>query len=113
MSFRRAVTGFLLLAAFSLGAAATEVPDALAPDLILHNGKIVTVDDSFSIAQAVAIKNGRFLAVGSNGAILPLAGSKTEKVDLQGRTVLPGLHDSHLHLAWPVGQAPDPLIARL
>ena len=74
-------------------------PDVLAPDMILHNGKIVTVDEAFSIAEAVAIKNGHFIAVGSNSEILSLAGSGTETFDLEGKTVLPGLHDSHIHLA--------------
>ena len=101
---------FLLLA---LNHCAPVVPDAIAPDIVLHNGKIVTVDEDFSIAQAVAIKDGRFVAVGSDDEILPLAGARTEKVDLEGKTVLPGFNDSHLHLVWPVGQAPDPAIQQL
>lgn len=88
-------------------------PEALAPDLILHNGKIVTVDGDFSVAQAVAIKNGRFLAVGSDSAIVPLAGPATETMDLEGKTVLPGLHDSHVHLAQRVAEPAEPLIGKL
>ena len=84
---------------------APAVPDALAPDLVLHNGKIVTVDEDFSIAQAVAIRDGRFVAVGSDSEILSLAGSNTRQVDLEGNTVLPGFNDSHLHLAWSRGRA--------
>ena len=91
----------------------SSVPEILAPDRVLHNGKIVTVDESFSIAQAVAIKNGRFVAVGSDSEILPLAGAGTERMDLEGKTALPGFNDSHLHLVWPVGQAPDPAIQEL
>ncbi len=49
-----------------LSACGSDVPDVLAPDMVLHNGKIVTVDEDFSIAQAVAIKDGRFVAVGSD-----------------------------------------------
>lgn len=69
-------------------------------DLILHNGKIVTVDGRFSIAQAVAVKSGRISAVGTNQAVLRERGPKTDVVDLKGRTVLPGLIDSHVH---PIG----------
>ena len=90
----------------------SNVPDVLAPERILHNGKFVTVDQDFSIAQAVAIRNGRFVAVGSDSEILALAGAQTEEVDLQGKTVLPGLNDSHVHLAHRVGEPPDPLIPK-
>lgn len=67
------------------------------PDWILHHGKIITVDKNFSIAEAVAIPADRFTAVGSNEDVLKLAGSRTRKLDLQGRTVIPGLMDNHLH----------------
>lgn len=67
-------------------------------DLILYNGKIVTVDTNFSIRQAVAIQDGRITAVGDNQAILKAErGPSTRVIDLRGRTVLPGLIDSHLH----------------
>jgi predicted amidohydrolase YtcJ len=69
-------------------------------DLILHHGKIVTVDKTFGIAEAMAVRGERIAAVGDNQAILKLAGANTRKVDLQGKTVLPGLIDSHVH---PVG----------
>jgi hypothetical protein len=91
----------------------TSTPDALAPDLILHNGKIVTVDGDFSVAQAVAIKNGRFVAVGSDSEIVSLAGSATEMMDLEGKTAMPGLHDSHVHLAQRVAEPAEPLIGKL
>jgi predicted amidohydrolase YtcJ len=68
-----------------------------APDLVIHNGKIVTVDRAFSVAQAAAVRGGRFVAVGTNAAILALAGPSTDKVNLQGRTVLPGFNDTHNH----------------
>jgi predicted amidohydrolase YtcJ len=68
-----------------------------APDLILHHGKIVTVDDRFSIREAVAVRDGRILRVGSNAAVLRTKGPRTRLVDLRGRTVLPGLIDSHTH----------------
>jgi len=83
------------LFAVFLGAALLPAADA---DLILYNGKIVTVDPNFSIRQAVAIKNGRIAAVGANQAILKAErGPSTRVIDLGGRTVLPGLIDSHLH----------------
>jgi hypothetical protein len=83
------------LFAIFLGAALLPAADA---DLILYNGKIVTVDPNFSIRQAVAIKNGRIAAVGANQAILKAErGPSTRVIDLGGRTVLPGLIDSHLH----------------
>ena len=86
-----------------------DIPAALAPDTILHNAKIVTVDEDFSIAQAVAIKDGHLVAVGSDSQVLALAGASTERVDLEGKTVLPGFYDSHIHIAGSAGEAPDPL----
>src|SRR5437660_11556608 len=72
---------------------------AQAPDLILHNGKVVTVDPEFSIAQALAIRGDRFVAVGTNDAVRRTAGPATKALDLRGRTVIPGLIDGHLHNA--------------
>jgi predicted amidohydrolase YtcJ len=70
-----------------------------APDLILYGGKIVTVDSAFSVAQAVAIRGDRFVAVGSDEAVRRLAGAGTKSIDLRGRTAIPGLADGHLHNA--------------
>lgn len=72
--------------------------NAAAPDTILHNGKIITVDKKFSTVEAIAIKDGKFVNVGSNHHVLAGAGEDTEVIDLQGKTVLPGFNDSHLHL---------------
>jgi predicted amidohydrolase YtcJ len=72
---------------------------AQAPDLILIHGKILTVDAKDSIAQAVAIRQGKIIAVGSDKKILQLAGSKAKVIDLHGRTATPGLIDSHAHIA--------------
>jgi predicted amidohydrolase YtcJ len=66
-------------------------------DLILHHGKIVTVDGKFTIAEALAVRDDRILAVGSNTEILKLASSQSRRIDLKGKTVLPGLADSHVH----------------
>ena len=72
--------------------------DPLAPDLILVNGGIHTVDDTNPSATAVAIRDGRFVAVGSDDEIRPLAGTSTRVEDLRGATVVPGLIDAHNHL---------------
>ena len=61
------------------------------------NAKVVTVDSSFSIKEAVAIKNGRFVAVGTDSEMRRWIGPKTAVVNLGGRTVIPGLIDSHMH----------------
>jgi len=66
-------------------------------DTILVNGHVVTVDGGFTTTEAVAIKDGRFSAVGSTSAIRRLAGPSTTVIDLRGRTVIPGLADGHLH----------------
>jgi hypothetical protein len=67
-------------------------------DLILHSGRIVTVDAGFTVRQAVAVKNGHITAVGEDQAILGAErGPRTRVIDLAGRMVLPGLIDSHLH----------------
>jgi len=89
-----------LVAAILLSAAPLIAADA---DLILHNGKIVTVDSAFSIAEAVAVKDGRVVAVGRNADVLARErGPKTQVIDLKGQTVLPGLTDTHMH---PLGAA--------
>jgi len=66
-------------------------------DLILHNGKIVTVDKKFSLHQALAIRGEKILRVGSNEEVLKTKGPHTQLLDLGGKTVLPGLIDSHVH----------------
>ena len=70
-----------------------------APELILFNGKFITVDDGRPSAQAVAIADGRFLAVGSNDKVRALATAKTKKINLGGATVVPGFIDAHSHPA--------------
>jgi len=72
------------------------------PTLILHHGKVVTVDKTFSVHQAIAIESNRILQVGPNDQVLKLRGDSTEVIDLNGRMVLPGLMDSHAH---PLGAA--------
>jgi predicted amidohydrolase YtcJ len=67
-------------------------------DLVFANGKVVTVDDRFTIAQAIAVKGDRIVAVGSTQDMARLAGPGAKTIDLMGRTVIPGLIDNHLHL---------------
>jgi predicted amidohydrolase YtcJ len=69
-----------------------------APDLILHHGPVSTLDRSNPTAGAIAITGGLFSAVGHDRDIMRLAGAKTRTIDLQGRRVLPGLIDNHLHI---------------
>jgi len=71
-------------------------------DLILHHGRIVTVDKAFSIHEAIAVKDGRIVLTGSNDEVLKLRGENTASVDLAGKMMLPGLMDSHTH---PTGAA--------
>lgn len=66
-------------------------------DTILVNGKILTVDSQFSIREAIAVRGGKITAVGSNADVRKQAGPRTRAIDLQGRTVIPGLIDSHIH----------------
>jgi len=84
---------FAAAALLAFSAAAT----AQTADLVLVNGKIVTVDDRFSIAQALAIRGQRIVAVGTNADVEKLKGPQTRTMDLAGRTVIPGLIDNHAH----------------
>lgn len=68
-------------------------------DLVLFNGKIVTMDVKESIVEAVAVKYGRLIAVGLNVTVEPLIGENTLVINLNGKTVIPGLIDSHCHMA--------------
>lgn len=70
-------------------------PDA---DIILTNGKIITVDDRFTVARAVAIRGDRIVAVGTDEEIAWLGGPSTRRIDLGGKAVIPGLIDNHMHL---------------
>lgn len=87
----RMFAAFVALLALTIGVAAQDA------DLILLNGKIVTVDDRFSIAQALAIRGQRIVAVGTNADVEKLKGAVTRTMDLAGRTVIPGLIDNHAH----------------
>jgi predicted amidohydrolase YtcJ len=91
--------GLLLASCIGRG---LEVPQAFfdprpPAERVFVNGKVVTVDSSFSVKEAVAIKNGRFVAVGTDNEMRRWIGPKTVVVTLGGRTVIPGLIDSHMH----------------
>ena len=93
-----AIVGLPVAAAIAF-AALGRASEQTAPDAIYFNAKVVTVDDAFSYAQAVAINGDKFSAVGSTESIRKLAGPRTTQVDLKGLTVIPGLTDNHLHNA--------------
>ena len=92
-----AMTALAACSANKLGTAPTATGEAA--DLVLRNGQVLTIDAGFSKAQAVAIRGDRILAVGSNAAMSAHTGPRTQVIDLQGRTVMPGLIDAHLHSA--------------
>ena len=71
--------------------------DLGSPDLVLINGKILTMDDKSSVVEAVAILDGKLLATGSNARVKSMAGTRTRVLDLAGKTVVPGLIDTHAH----------------
>lgn len=86
---------FALALSWSHGGSGAQAP----ADLVLINGTVLTVDRSDSVAQAVAIRDGKIAAVGTTTQIKAMAGSATEVIDLLGRTVTPGLIDSHVHFS--------------
>ena len=73
------------------------LPRPAPPDLVLINGKVITVDSNFSIAEGVAVAGARILTTGNEDQLRALAGPSTRIVDLKGHTVIPGLMDNHLH----------------
>ena len=75
----------------------TEGQESEGVDWVLTNGKILTADDNFSIVEALAIEDGRIVAVGGSAEVMSHAGSNTELTDLDGQTVVPGLIDNHMH----------------
>jgi predicted amidohydrolase YtcJ len=88
MTKRLIATGTLLLSAAAW---------CQTPDTVLVNGKILTADERFTTAQALAIRGGRIASLGTTSEIRKSAGPGTRVIDLQGRTVIPGLIDSHMH----------------
>jgi predicted amidohydrolase YtcJ len=81
----------------SIAASAQILPRPPAPDLVLFNGNVITVDRGFSLHQGVAVAGDRILTVGNDDQMQALAGPATRMIDLKGHTVIPGLMDNHLH----------------
>jgi predicted amidohydrolase YtcJ len=96
-AFRR--TFFAVVACIAAAIAMSRAAQTTAPDLIVVNARIYTVDPAFSTAEALAIADGRFIAVGTSGDIRRLAGPSTNVLDAGGKTIVPGLADDHLHNA--------------
>jgi predicted amidohydrolase YtcJ len=87
----------ILLIAAGVGSSLA-LQDASRPaELVLVNGNVLTVDAAFSVAEALAVRDGRFVAIGSNDAVRRHAGARTLTIDAKGRTVIPGLIDTHVH----------------
>lgn len=80
-----------------VASSSTEGQESEGVDWVLTNGKILTADDNFSIVEALAIEDGRIVAVGGSAEVMSHAGSNTELTDLDGQTVVPGLIDNHMH----------------
>lgn len=86
-----------LLAAVIAVAPAVLLAQSGAPDIIIHHAKVFTGDSAHRLAEAVAIKGNRILAVGTNDSISALAGDATKRLDAGGRVVIPGFNDAHTH----------------
>jgi predicted amidohydrolase YtcJ len=80
-------------------AAATPAPSATAVDMVLRGGRVFLADDASTIVEALAIRNGQVVAVGSASELAPLIGPNTQVVELEGRLVTPGINDAHVHFA--------------
>ena len=94
--------GLFILAAvliLALGTTSIALAGPVVADFVLLDGKVVTVDSNDSIVEAVAVKSGRIIAIGTSREIQALIGDGTIVVDAKGRTVIPGIIDSHGHHA--------------
>lgn len=117
MFLRLAGAGVLIAAALSSCSKAPEYPD-----LILHHGKIFTADSAAHFVEALAVRGDRVVAIGADTAIVRLAGPNTTRVDLAGKTVVPGFNDAHAHIgpalpgvvfATSADPTPDPAFAQV
>ena len=98
------LTGVACLLSAAVSFAADEA------DLIIHNARVVTLDAKSTVAGAVAVRDGKIVAVGTNDDVLKLKGEKTRVLDAQGKMVLPGLYDSHSHpTSAALSEAGDPI----
>lgn len=89
---------FLLMALIVLSCGDNKKDGDLSADMIVTNGKIAVMDKEYAFAKAMAIKDGKVLKTGTNDEVLALKGDTTKVIDAGGKTVIPGLNDSHLHL---------------
>ena len=94
---QRSTTAIASLLVGAIAASCASPPPEEVADLVLRNGKVVTVDESRPEAQAVAVKDGTILAVGSNDEVDAFVGETTEVVDLEGRLAIPGFIEGHGH----------------
>lgn len=88
-----------LVVAIVLGLPSIALSQAPPPDLVLFNGKIFTSNSAHPYVEALAIRGDRIVAVGTSREIIALAGKQTSRVDVGGRTVIPGINDAHVHLS--------------
>ncbi len=91
-----------LIPLFLAGAWSVVMVNAQAPDIIYYNAKVITMAPARPTAEALAIRGDRFVAVGGNDEVLKTAGPQTRKIDLAGKSVVPGIIESHVH---PIGAA--------
>jgi len=102
----RIIKAFFVIGLTVLTATAcTEKPALVAADTIYFNGNVITLDSNELLAEAVAVKNGKILAVGDNETMMSLSNQDTHQVDLKGKTMLPGFVDGHSHLSGVAIQA--------
>ena len=101
MQFKAIYPLFVFLAAIAMLFSAGQIQAADKPDVVYINGKIYTVNDAQAWVEAMAIKDGKFLKVGSKGEVLGVADKSTKVVDLGGKFVMPGIHDTHVHPVSP------------
>ncbi len=94
--FRSVLAPGIVTAVLALVPVLEGISQGLA-DTVLINGKILTVDNEFTVVEALAVQGGRIVAIGDNESVARLTSSLTEVIDLQGRTVIPGLIDNHMH----------------
>ncbi len=95
--FYSLVVGLVLMISACTGEKGETQPENVA-DLIVHNAKVAVMDEARTFTEAIAVKDGKVLATGSSEEMLKFAGDSTTSIDAKGRTLIPGLNDSHLHL---------------
>ena len=100
-SYTGTIAGILGLLAFGCA----EKPPLVSADSIYFNGNVITLDSTESVAEAIAIKKGKILAVGRSTVVIQMSDENTRKIDLQGKSIVPGFVDAHSHLSGVAIQA--------